>query len=172
MPELGPYGSVRGAAGNSRPYRERPATARGDASWLSTGQPRCPRLGRDQGTSGHADNALRMARLSRNGRAAGLWPLGTYGISTLNSVGLSLRLLTRLLTPQHAELESLRASLRRHVVVPPCIHQRERAAKGLREAGGVVAPMGSPLHFSGPSSANVPMMAVPPVPSTLCRRCT
>ena len=23
MPELGPYGSVRGAAGNSRPYRER-----------------------------------------------------------------------------------------------------------------------------------------------------
>jgi hypothetical protein len=22
MPELGPYGSVRGAAGNSRPYRE------------------------------------------------------------------------------------------------------------------------------------------------------
>jgi hypothetical protein len=28
MPELGPYGSVRGAAGNSRPYREcRPRTA-------------------------------------------------------------------------------------------------------------------------------------------------
>jgi hypothetical protein len=27
MPELGPYGSVRGAAGNSRPYREcRPIT--------------------------------------------------------------------------------------------------------------------------------------------------
>ena len=25
MPELGPYGSVRGAAGNSRPYRERDA---------------------------------------------------------------------------------------------------------------------------------------------------
>jgi hypothetical protein len=28
MPELGSYGSVRGAAGNSRPYREcRPSTA-------------------------------------------------------------------------------------------------------------------------------------------------
>jgi hypothetical protein len=27
MPELGPYGSVRGAAGNSRPYREHSSDA-------------------------------------------------------------------------------------------------------------------------------------------------
>jgi hypothetical protein len=33
MPELGPYGSVRGAAGNSRPYREcRPPTNRAACS--------------------------------------------------------------------------------------------------------------------------------------------
>ena len=31
MPELGPYGSVRGARGNSRPYRE---SRRGPARWL------------------------------------------------------------------------------------------------------------------------------------------
>jgi hypothetical protein len=31
MPELGPYGSVRGARGNSRPYRERLGVGRGSA---------------------------------------------------------------------------------------------------------------------------------------------
>jgi hypothetical protein len=43
MPELGPYGSVRGAAGNSRPYRERrralPTTSRASTS----APPRPPR---------------------------------------------------------------------------------------------------------------------------------
>ena len=34
MPELGSYGSVRGAAGNSRPYRDREASSNFDTlSW-------------------------------------------------------------------------------------------------------------------------------------------
>ena len=37
MPELGPYGSVRGARGNSRPYRE--------SSWPTTEMTRLTQLG-------------------------------------------------------------------------------------------------------------------------------
>jgi hypothetical protein len=36
MPELGPYGSVRGARGNSRPYRE--------SGWPTVKVPRMTRL--------------------------------------------------------------------------------------------------------------------------------
>ena len=36
MPELGPYGSVRGAAGNSRPYRE--CRPRANSTALSGGR--------------------------------------------------------------------------------------------------------------------------------------
>jgi hypothetical protein len=36
MPELGPYGSVRGAAGNSRPYRECQPLAKRPKVWEET----------------------------------------------------------------------------------------------------------------------------------------
>ena len=41
MPELGPYGSVRGARGNSRPYRE--------SSWPTTKMTRLTRIGHPAG---------------------------------------------------------------------------------------------------------------------------
>ena len=61
MPELGSYGSVRGAAGNSRPYREcRPLEGRRrvfggrrpkaseEPRWGNVGRCRVPELSRDR----------------------------------------------------------------------------------------------------------------------------
>ena len=41
MPELGSYGSVRGAAGNSRPYRER--RQQGGSAGATDRRPKAPR---------------------------------------------------------------------------------------------------------------------------------
>jgi hypothetical protein len=35
MPELGPYGSVRGARSNARPYRDHRSVARYGAIWVA-----------------------------------------------------------------------------------------------------------------------------------------
>jgi hypothetical protein len=42
MPELGPYGSVRGARGNSRPYRESGRTAVKTTRMTQQGHWLCP----------------------------------------------------------------------------------------------------------------------------------
>jgi hypothetical protein len=57
MPELGSYGSVRGAAGNSRPYRERShGVARHRTRWQASEKRSC-----------------RKSRCVRQDVAAGLW---------------------------------------------------------------------------------------------------
>jgi hypothetical protein len=66
MPELGPYGSVRGARGNSRPYRE---------SWISS-LPRAafgakrpfPRMGRIYSASNREGNRKTLSEEARVGR--------------------------------------------------------------------------------------------------------
>ncbi len=57
MPELGPYGSVRGAAGNSRPYRERRHDEPNHALWWPASEKR-------QGTK---------SRWVKHGRCSGLY---------------------------------------------------------------------------------------------------
>ena len=51
MPELGPYGSVRGALSNERPYRDLRAGALGDQRVRSTSDPRCVPSARNMGPS-------------------------------------------------------------------------------------------------------------------------
>ena len=62
MPELGPYGSVRGAAGNSRPYRER----RDDETIAGTcGRRPKSAKARNRGRCGHRQCSGRYGDLAR-----------------------------------------------------------------------------------------------------------
>ena len=58
MPELGSYGSVRGAAGNSRPYRDcRPLTS--GAAWTGGRRPKASKGGnRGKGYVGGAARSM------------------------------------------------------------------------------------------------------------------
>ena len=59
MPELGPYGSVRGARGNSRPYRERRRAIAG-----SRPCPETPQTGRSADDRGRWPTAAKLSNLA------------------------------------------------------------------------------------------------------------
>jgi hypothetical protein len=59
---------------------------------------------------------------------------------------------------------------RRCVFVPLRVNQPERGPSALPEARGCHTRDGRPLHFSGPSSAKVAMMACPPIFKPRLRR--
>jgi hypothetical protein len=80
MPELGTYGSVRGAVGNNRPYRERRNVEPIHALWRPASEKRRGTKSRwvghwrCRGLYGELSGASGSKRMRRSGRAHGFGP--------------------------------------------------------------------------------------------------